>query len=486
MALSTIMPANSVSGGYEIDNSLRFNRGDTAVLRKTFSGSPTATQKCTISFWTKLADPSVTDQKEIFSAIKSGSSEDRIGFHAINNGIHGGFELAFNNGNDGAMYIGTGGNTLVRFRDSSAWYHFVIAIDSTQGTASNRVKVYINGVLNEVESRIDGGAITNDVVLTQNYALGFLTAGAHSIGENVESAGTTPYDGYLADFNFIDGTQNAHTDFGEVDDNGEWIPKKYTGSYGNYGFFMEFKQTGTGTNASGMGADTSGNDNHFAPVNLAATDITTDTPTNNFATFNALLPHTQTLSEGNTKVSNATDKPSLSTLGVASGKWYAEIKFVSGTHCRIGFANENGVNEGFIGANSWIKINGQIFYHDSSGITSQGQAISAGDTIIMAVDVDAGKLWWGKNGTWDDNASGTGDPANGTNPTYTDTGISDGGFIFFGVASGSGAIVYEANFGNPPYAISSSNADANDYGNFEYAVPSGYYSLCTKNLGEFG
>ena len=432
MVVPTIMPVNSVSGGYEISNSLRFNKADTAVLRKTFSGSPTATQKCTFSFWTKLADPSVTTQKEIFSAIKSGSNEDRFGFHAINNGIHGGFELAFNNGND-------------------------------------------------------GGAITDDVVLTQNYALGFLTAGAHSIGENVDSAGNEPYDGYLADFNFIDGTQNASTDFGEVDDNGEWIPKKYTGSYGNYGFFMEFKQTGTGTNASGMGADTSGNDLHFAPVNLAATDVTTDTPTNNFATFNALLPHTQTLSEGNTKVSNATTTPSLSTLGASSGKWYAEINFISGTHCRIGFANESGVNTAFIGANSWIKINGQIFYHDDTAINSQGQAIAAGDIVMMAVDIDAGKLWWGKNGTWDDNASGTGVPADGTNPTYTgDTGISDGGFIFFGVASGSGAIVYSANFGNAPYAISSGNADANGYGNFEFAVPSGYYSLCTKNLAEFG
>ena len=232
MVVPTIIPGNSVSG-YEISNSLRFNKPDTAVLRKTFSGSPTATQKCTISFWTKLADPSVTTSKSIFSAIKSGSNEDIIQFHGINNGIHGGFELAFNNGNDGAMKIGTGGNTLVRFRDSSAWYHFVIAIDSTQGTASNRVKVYVNGVQNEVESRIDGGAITTDVVLTEDYALAFLTAGAHSIGENVESAGTTPYDGYLADFNFIDGTQLDASYFGETDDNGVWIPKRYGGAYGN-------------------------------------------------------------------------------------------------------------------------------------------------------------------------------------------------------------------------------------------------------------
>jgi hypothetical protein len=326
-----ILGANSVSGGYEIDNSLRFNLPDAAALRKTFSGSPTETQKCTISFWTKLANPAVTTSKTIFSAIKSGADEDRIGFHGINNGIHGGFELAFNNGSDGAMYIGTGGTTLVRFRDPSAWYHFVIAIDSTQGTASNRVKVYVNGVQNEVESRIDGGAITTDVPLTQNYALGFLTASAHSIGENVESAGSEAYDGYLADFNFIDGTQNAPTDFGEVDDNGVWIPKAYTGTYGNYGFFMEFKQTGTGTDASGMGADTSGNDNHFAVTNLAATDVTTDTPTNNFATGNPLSGFGATASdmtEGNLilDADSSGDIVAPSTIGFSSGKWYMEIK----------------------------------------------------------------------------------------------------------------------------------------------------------------
>jgi len=269
--------------GYEIDNSMRFNRGDAACLRKTFSGSPTSTKICTISFWTKLADPSNTDAKAIFSAIKSGSSEDVIKFMGVNNGILNGIEINFNNTSDGAMMISSGASTLIKFRDSSAWYHFVIAIDSSQGTASNRVKAYVNGTQFDVETRVEGGSLTDDIVLTQNYELGFLTASAHSIGENVESAGNEPYDGYLSDFHFVDGQQLAPTAFAETNDNPDgnnvWIPIDYAGTYGNNGYRLEFKQNGTGANSSGIGADTSGNDHHFALNGIGADHQSLDSPT---------------------------------------------------------------------------------------------------------------------------------------------------------------------------------------------------------------
>jgi hypothetical protein len=483
MALSTIMPANSVSGGYEISNSLRFNKADTAVLRKTFSGSPTATQKCTISFWTKLADPAVTTSKTIFSAIKSGSSEDRFDFHGINNGIHGGFSLQFNNGNDGVMYIGTGGNTLVRFRDASAWYHFIIAIDSTQGTVSNRVKVYVNGVQNEVEATIDGGAITNDVPLTQNYALGFLTASAHSIGENVESAGSEVYDGYLADFNFIDGTQNAHTDFGEVDDNGEWIPKKYTGSYGNYGFFMEFKQTGTGTNASGMGADTSGNDNHFAPVNLVASDVVIDTCTNNFATMNPLLTDTTTVafSEGNLKTVCTNASTAGSSIAVQNGKWYVEMICTAKTAtnaiigiCTVdGFDGQKQIDESDNGGSGHGYVTNAT---KLSGGASYGATWAVDDIMAVALDLDTAQntVTFYKN-----------------NASQGAIDIDNALYVFgSGNGQGSSTVTMNTNFGaDDTFAgeiTSAGNTDANGYGLFKYAPPSGYYSLCTKNLAEFG
>ena len=464
-----ILGANSVSGGYEVDNSLRLNGPDSAYLNRTATAGDRKTW--TWSGWVKLVLGG-----NGFSLMRCWVNDDNFtGLTLDNNGQ---FSYISRTSNSNSFYL----NTTPLLRDPSAWYHFVIASDTTQATAANRVKFYVNGVQITAFDSSTYPAEDGEFRINENNIV-------HKINRIDETGGNgTAYsDAYLAEHHFIDGAAKAPSDFGETDDNGVWIPKEYTGDYGTNGYYLEFKETGTGANASGIGADTSGETNHWTVNNLAATDVTTDTPTNNFATFNALLPHTQTLSEGNTKVSNATTTPSLSTLGASSGKWYAEIKFVSGTHCRIGFANENGVNEGFIGANSWIKINGQIFYHDNTAINSQGQAIAAGDIVMMAVDIDAGKLWWGKNGTWDDNASGTGVPADGTNPTYTgDTGISDGGFIFFGVASGSGAIVYSANFGNAPYAISSGNADANGYGNFEYAVPSGYYSLCTKNLAQYG
>ena len=493
MVVPTIIPGNSVSG-YEVENSLRFNLGDTGVLRKTFSGSPTETQKCTISFWTKLADSiGVTASKSIFSAIKTGSKEDILQFHGINNGIHGGFELAFQNGEKGAMYIGTGGNTLARFRDAAAWYHFVIAIDSTQSTASNRVKVYVNGVQKEVEARIDGGSITDDVVLEQNYALGFLTASAHSIGENVESAGTTPYDGYLADFNFIDGTQLDASYFGETDNNGVWIPIKYAGSYGNYGFFMEFKQTGTDADASGMGADTSGNTNHFDPVNLTATDVTTDTPTNTFCTWNPLDKHTgQTLSEGNTKNVAANSAGTVfSTIGVSEGKWYFEYKVKVVNAQSVWAVPQNLYNRtsDLFSENYTTGLyasNPSIYRNGSNVLSNLNGTISANDIIMWAMDLDNNNIYFGKNGSWaDDSGFDQSDFANAD--AYALTRDDANSFIVIGTQNGASASSYtlEMNWGNPPYANSSGVTDGK-YGNFEFAPPSGYYALCSKRIAEFG
>ena len=140
------------------------------------------------------------------------------------------------------------------------------------------------------------------------------------------------YDGYLTETHLVDGSQLAPTSFGEFDDNGVWVPIKYTGTYGTNGYFLQFKQTGTSQNSSGIGADTSGNDNHFAVTNLAATDVTTDTCTNNFATLNPIDLRVEnnsgglTLTEGNLEAVGTNDgnrSRLQSTIGVSSGKWYA-------------------------------------------------------------------------------------------------------------------------------------------------------------------
>jgi len=498
--MPTILGANSVSSGYEISNSMRFNRGDAACLRKTFSGSPTSTKKCTISFWTKLADPFNTDAKAIFSAIKSGVNEDVIKFMGVNNGILNSLEINFNNTNGGTMMVSSGNSTLIKFRDPAAWYHFVIAIDSSQGTASNRVKVYVNGTQFDVEARVEGGSITDDVVLTQDYELGFLIASAHSIGENVESAGNEPYDGYLADFYFVDGQQYAPTVFGETDDNGVWIPKEAKDdiSFGNYGFFLEFQGTGTSADASGKGADTSGNDNHFDDANATAEDITTDTPTNNFATMNPLESDRQqggaaTFAEGNLQITtsyvdaNYQRYPQVySTQAVSSGKWYFEMKIsTSDVDSSIGiFSPDNHASDSTTNPYGGYATTGCIFTDRGSVRINDGQTTGLGtwsqnDIVGCALDIDNDKVYFHRNGTYVQSGDPAGNSGGQAIPSNTTYGFSVG----CDKPSDSGTM--QVNFGNPIYTISSGNTDGK-YGNFEYAVPSGFYAVCTKRLAEFG
>jgi hypothetical protein len=250
------------------------------------------------------------------------------------------------------------------------------------------------------------------------------------------------------------------------------VPKKYTGTYGNNGFYLEFKQTGTSANSSGIGADTSGNDNHFAVSNLAATDITTDTCTNNFATFNSIEISGGTFSEGNLRhVTSGTDlDAAVSTIALTGAKWYAEFKAISKTGNYYNFGvtsnatnmNDNGVT---------YRSDGKI-YQNGNQQQSSLATIADNDIVSVMYDTSNGNVTFKKNGT--DVGSAVAIP---------DTTRS----VFFKSGGNGGTnTTAEANFGNAPFSISSGNADANGYGNFEYAVPSGHYALCTKNLAEYG
>ena len=403
-----ILGANSVSdSGYEISNSLRSNfEVDNAYLSRT-GNSNTGRQKFTYSVWVK----------------RSVLGSDQNFFHGYNSANY--FDAMYFTSGDTFFIYGYGGGqriniaTTRKFRDTSAWYHILVQFDTTQGTASNRVKIYVNGVQ---ETSLGSPAYPS-----QNLQLYWNSVNAQRIGrypnDNRDNMG-----GYFAEMHNIDDAVIEPTEFGEFNDNGVWIPKAYEGSYGNYGFFMEFKQTGTGTNASGMGADTSGNDNHFAPVNLAATDVTTDTPTNNFATMNPLYLRTSgvpVFSEGNT----FSDQSASNTLQFST-----------------------------------ILV--------TQGASSDGNTFTTGDIMGIAFNADDGEIFFYKNGTAENSG------------TAAFTGIDTSSGYVIGSIGYSGEA--SNNYGNPSYTISSGNADANGYGNFEYAVPSGYYSLCTKNLAEFG
>ena len=469
-----ILGGNTGIAAYEIDNSLRFNDDDSAKLQRTPSSDGNK-RVWTISTWLKR---SKLGALQTFFGAGSSSPDTLIKLTPDDE-----FEISRYSG--GYTWQVTSSNKL---RDSSAWYHLVGAVDTTQGTASNRVKLYINGV--QVSS------FTNSSYPSQNFDTE-LNDTSRPTKLGTHPGDTQYYDGYMTETHFVDGSQLAPTDFGEFDDNGVWIPKQYTGSYGTNGFFMQFKQTGTSQNSSGIGADTSGNDNHFAVTNLASTDITEDTCTNNFCTFTPIdTPETNpTLSEGNVKLATQASPAytfDVASFGLQQGKWYWEIK-CSGAYDddyhmvgiastqptahnqELGyFTNDYGLYGGG-GVNS-LRY-GATFY-------SYGNAITNNDIVGVALDLDNNRLYFSINGTFQNSS----DPANGTNPiSITDPSSTDRGFYFPAVCflDGSNSATYEGNWGNPSFSISSGNNDGL-YGNFEYSVPSGYYALCTKRLAEFG
>ena len=457
--------------GYEISNSLRFNDGDSANLSRSISSSGSNTN-ASISFWLKRGT-AFGSQQILFTNVKTDyyfrvalDSSARLEIIDVTNGSVSGKRVT---------------NRL--FRDPSAFYHIFIGVDGGQGTEENRVKVYINGVAETSWS--------SETALQSTFQMNAddLT---HYVGQRGDS--NQYFDGYMSEFNYVDGTTKAYTDFGEFNDNGVWIPKKYTGSYGTNGFFLEFQQTGTSQNSSGIGADTSGQDNHFAVSNLAATDVTTDTPTNNFAVINSVWAGLSarvapTLSEGNTQVDHgSTDSGAWSTIIPANGKWYAEFKITNTSSNTSGISVQNLTDgEANWRADTYQNAKGYQFFmngnkgNNGTATTSYGSAWSDNDIIGTAMDLDNGKLYFSVNGTYVD----SGDPTSGSSGTGAAFSIDAGDLHCIG-SGYKHSMQGQWNFGNAPFSISSGNSDANGYGNFEYAVPSGYYSLNTKNLAEFG
>ena len=472
--------------GYDIENSLRFNSADNAYLNRTPSSEGNK-RTYTLSFWAKITAEYGTDTStnNFFTARNSGGYTSGI------QQISGGHIQAF-------IYSDTGGEgyklrlvTNAAYYDPAAWYHFVLAVDTTQGTASNRAKLYVNG--SQVSS------FSTETYPDQNFDSHINDDVPHYMGN--KDGSNDDYEGHLAEFYLIDGTQYAASNFGETDDNGVWIPKETTGlSFGTNGFFMEFQQTGTSANSSGKGADTSGQDNHYDDNNMTAEDITVDTPTNNFATLNPLNIRQgigTTFQEGNCQVKSATSGSStagaFSTIaGLKSGKWYAEFKpTVVGTNATMRFGIED---TDFNAADGLCNVAASAYASNgnkgrNATDTSHGDSYDDDDIIGVAVDLDNGAIYFSKNGTWQNSS----DPESGSSKTgaaYTDilTILPTGGYMFaFNfVYNNSQQEIIQANFGNPIFSISSGNSDGNGYGNFEYAVPSGYYALCTKNLAEFG
>ena len=452
-----ILGANSLAGGgYQIDNSLRFNSGSSDYLSRTTWGTPTDAKKFTLSFWVKRGTLGVRN-----TLVGSYDNSSAASFF---------FSLEAND----TLYIALGGSsdydlqTTQLFRDVSAWYHIVYAVDSTQATASNRQKLYING------SQVTAFNYINYTTLNSTTLL-FNNSYRNNIGSQWQISGFL--NGYMSEFYFIDGQQLTPTDFGEFDeDSGIWKPIKYTGTYGTNGFYLEFQDSGA------LGTDTSGNGNNFTVNNLTSIDQTTDTPTNNFATLNPLYNFygDNTYSEGNLKiVAGGAWSGALGTMAVSTGKWYWEIKLTATiTNHFIGVQTIN-VDVSTINpqqkAGTLVLYNndGGLIYRDNVNIGGTYGTLSSGDIAGMALDMGAGsygQLTIYKNGV-----------AIASNIDLSST--SNGAILPFSATNGS---TEEYNFGNPSFTISSGNSDANGIGNFEYLPPTGYLALCTTNLATDG
>jgi hypothetical protein len=449
-------------------NGLRFDDGSSDYLNRTPSSASSRTT-WTWSAWIKRSN--ITGgQMALFGAKQDSSNDTGIWFESDES-------LKFFNNIAGTVkQIRT--NRL--FRDPSAWYHIVAVWDSSNGTAGDRMKLYVNGT-EETSFQTDDNPGSSDNSTINNTQI-------HQIGR-VDS--TYYFDGYMSEINFVDGTALTPTSFGETDSNGVWIPKAYSGSFGTNGFYLPFDD------GADLGDDHSGNTNDFTENNITSIDKVEDTPQNNYATLNPLFPAggTLTFSEGNTSISAPNDgnwKTTLATMASENGKWYMEFKS-GGNYAMVGVCDFNITSRGIDGDNFGTKTTISAYgygYYNGDGTVryeggtelSFGATYGNGDIIGIALDCDNDKLYFSKNGTWQN----SGDPtsgATGTGAVSLDTTAGR----FWGFAFS----IYQtndrfANFGNPAFSISSGNTDGNGYGSFEYAVPSGFYALNTKNLAEYG
>ena len=371
-------------------------------------------------------------------------------------------------------------NTSMKFRDLSAWYHVVVVADTTQATASDRIKFYVNGELITDFSSSTYPSQNANLLLQNNTSTVY-----------VGSVGLSYWNGSMAHIHYIDGTAYDADTFGETDTTtGIWKPKTAPSvTYGTNGFFLKFENSGA------FGTDSSGNANNFT-VNGTMTQ-TIDTPSNVFATMNALNTYVPAiLSNGNLKISGAgSDGGSASTLGFSSGKWYWEVKYTDeiGGDPVVGIVNSIGANK-IKGTTSLSVTSGSgvwcLFNLTSGGVGIQENGVfdsypsttlSDGDILNIAVDADNQKLWYGINGTW----FNSGDPANGTNATSIN--LTSGETWFAYLEKRNSSSIADFNFGNGYFGttkITSPYNDSNGIGLFNYEPPTNFLSLCTKSLNE--
>ena len=466
--MSLLIPGtNSIKDtGYSVANSLRFDSGSSDRLTRTF-GSGGSSALWTWSGWIKRSK--LGSRQSIFTAYSDASNVTRMEFTAND-------ELKFNDENSG----NTNGRIVstAKYRDPSAWMHIVFHWDSSDGTSSDRLRMYVNN------ERVTSFSDTGNAPSTTSR---LNTAMSHELGS--ENNGTF-FEGYMAEVVFINGANLDPDQFGEYDEDSPtiWKPKDVSGlTFGTTGFYLDFEDS------SALGNDVSGNNNDWTVSNLTSVDQSTDTCTNNFATLNPLYKQDHAFSQGNLGyTSSASDWDSApTTIAASSGKYYCEMKVTATaggvTRSVLGICDERdgdlvaesefGLTSSTAGDN--VGYGPGAVHKNGSGAGGTFASYTTNDIIGMYADLDNGKVYFSKNG----DMQNSGDPTSGSTGTGA-ISITTGATYLLGVtAYGGGAS--QSNFGSPPYAITSGNADPNGYGNFEYGTQN-YYALNSKNLAEFG
>ena len=438
------------TSGYQISRSLRFNSVDSAYLSRT-PASATNQQTWTWSAWVKVS--ALGAQNAIACVSVGGGLVDDTGFY-------------FTSGNAIDFYTRSSGSllgfitTTAVYRDPSAWYHLVIVYDATNATSANRMRIYVNGVLQ---------AVTVNNTLPQNTSSQFNSTNPFWLGRN-----QTVYSNfYMTEVNFIDGQALTPSSFGATSAiTGVWSPIQYTGTYGTNGFYLNFLDN-SNTIAATLGKDYSGNGNNWTPNNFSVTagagnDSLVDSPTSyggdtgiggevrgNYCTLNPLYS-SGTISDGSLKhtATASTWVNTSSTIFVSSGKWYFEATNIAGNFTMIGVAtNSASVSTNYgTATNTWTYFNDGQKYGNGVAGTAYGASYTTGDVIGVALDMDNGTLTFYKNNTSQGTAFNTGL----TGLTLTP---------WFGSYTSNNGV--NVNFGQRAFA---------------YTAPSGFKALCTQNL----
>ena len=458
-----VFPGSNPSG-YNLTRSLRFRSSASASLSRTF-GTPTNNKIWTISVWAKRGN---IGSRNFIAGTNTTGGTNAFYFDWDSDALEFG------------EYTSSWQWRLVTtqvFRDPSAWYHIVVAVDTTQATASNRVKMYVNG------SQVT--AFSTASYPTQNLNTYWNQSGqAARFGEM--NGASLYYDGYLTEVNFIDGQALTPSSFGSTNTlTGVWQPARYTGTYGTNGFYLPFTDNSALTTSSnaGLGKDFSGNGNYWTTNNISITagttyDSMTDVPTltsataANFAVLNPIDASSNgTLSRANLQSTSVGVVSGKGSIAVSSGKWYWEVTCTGGDYSGVG--SHIGIDSvtspctsaasARIGStatsysyNSW---NGQKQNNNTSA--AYGNTYTTNDVISIALDLDSGKIWWAKNGTW----QASGDPSAGTNAAFSS--ITSGLYTAACGDDTGGGIVLNYNFGQRPFA---------------YTPPTGFVALNTFNL----